>query len=127
MASDPFYALAELFQFTANSEAQFLKFIETQLEQYQASAAIGELQSLHSSMESTGTILRRHIRTLEENALSIEQRGTTNWHPESVPTLESQSMAEDILRDFQYLLFRAHKPEKICMDRTTLTGNQLNS
>lgn len=121
MASDPFYALSELFRFAADSEAQFLNFVETQLDRQQASEAIIEQHSFHSIMD----ILRRHIQTLEENVSSIEHREMTNWHPESVPTPRSQSMAEDLLRDFQYLLNRAHRLESTCLALKAMAENQM--
>lgn len=121
MASDPFYALSELFRFAADSEAQFLNFVETQLDRQQASEAIIELHSFHSTMD----ILGRHIQTLKENVSSIEHRGMTNWHPESVPTPQSQSMTEDLLRDFQYLLSRAHKLESTCVALRAMAENQM--
>lgn len=120
MASDPFYALAEVIRFAADSEAQFLNFMEAQLEKQRASAAIVQSRSFHSTMDYTITILRRHIQTLEENVNSIDHRGMTNWRPKTVPTAQSQSTAEDLLRDFQYLLHRARNLERSCVDLTTL-------
>lgn len=127
MAADPFYALAELFRFVADSEAQFLNFLKTQIEQQQASAATVELQAFHTAMDYTKAILRRHIEALEENVYTIECRKKTNWHPESVPTAQSQSMAEDLLLDFKYLLYSAQKLERSCVDLTTVVTKQKDS
>lgn len=127
MASDPFYALAELFRFVADSEAQFLNFLETQIEQQQVSAATVELQAFHTAMDYTKAILRRHIEALEENVSTIEHREKTNWHPGSVPTAQSRSMAEDLLRDFKYLLYSAQKLERTCVDLTTVAANRKDS
>lgn len=127
MASDPFYALAELFRFVADSEAQFLNFLETQIEQQQAHAATVELQAFYTVMDYTKVILRRHIEALEENVSTIEHREKTSWHPGSVPTAQSQSMAEELLRDFKYLLYSAKKLERTCVDLTTVAANRKDS
>lgn len=92
--------------------------------QQRASAAIVQSRSFHSTMDYTITILRPHIQTLEENVNSIDHRGMTNWRPKTVPTAQSQSMAEDLILDSQYLLHPARNLERSCVDLTTLAGIQ---
>lgn len=110
MKVDPFYALHELFEFSASSELQFLNLIEDKLgpeTTYEILAkAIPSLSNLLYHLE----ILQAHARRLTETIQKIKCRGNSQWpHAPEDTDLDKKAKesANILLRDYEFLLAKA--------------------
>ena len=123
-AADPFYALGDLFNFAATSEAQFLNMIEKKT-YAEMSQNMNETEkkdhSQHawtlSNLFSAKSVLDSHIGRLKENVISIKNRGgfhRTKGVDDDKQRLEIDTAADALLTDFKYLLEKAQKLFDAC-------------
>jgi len=132
--SDAFYALSEMFAFTASAESQFLNMVEQKIVSEMDRALDAEevekaKEEKHSSTLSNllynKKILDEHVRRLKENIASIKTRGGPKWQKASgQKQCEKVTMTADLLlNDFEYLLERAKTLSKSCDRGMDIAGN----
>ena len=105
LGTDPFYALIELFQFAANAEGLFLATIDPKISAETGYDSVNQQQSTLSNHLYFQNILREHAERLRENIDTIKRRGHHSWPRVSHEDLraKSESAAEALLKDFDYL------------------------
>lgn len=107
-ATDPFYALGEIFQFSANSQQQFLNMIEAKLRIYTAKGPEHDHEVL-SHLKYTQQILYSRISDVKRILMSIENVRRPSWMKSNTETgKEKAEIAYNaIQRDFKHLLDHA--------------------
>ena len=117
MKVDPFYALHELFEFSAASELQFLNLVEHKLRpETNYEILFQEAPSLSNLLYHL-EILQAHTRRLSETIQKIKCRGSSQWPhaPENSDldrkAKESQSQ---LLKDYEFLLYKAKLLANLC-------------
>lgn len=90
MAIDPFYAITELFKFSASSEVQFLNMIDSKLSSDEGYASLKKEDPTLANLLYYQEILRAHIIRLKDNLSVIESRGNfrsfANSSSDNVPS-----------------------------------------
>jgi Mg2+ and Co2+ transporter CorA len=113
MAVDPFYALTELFEFTAASEAEFLGGVKDNLDDMDH---LGEAADAHSSSAIAQSyllysrkILEHHMQNIEEALDFIKGRSSLKWPRSRDPNYQrkAENTSVRLQRDFEYLLRQA--------------------
>lgn len=79
MNLDPFYALHDLFSFSASSELQFLNLIESKVQPETGYAILSLEKPSLSNLLYSQEILQAHMQRLRENIETIKLRGGPNW------------------------------------------------
>ncbi|KAL6895042.1 hypothetical protein GGI43DRAFT_411708 [Trichoderma evansii] len=107
-ATDPFYALGEIFQLSANSQQQFLNMIEAKLRIYTAKEPEDDHEVL-SHLKYTQQILYSRISDIKRVLMSIENVRRPSWMKSNTESgMEKAEIAYNaIRRDFKHLLDHA--------------------
>ncbi|PNP40643.1 hypothetical protein TGAMA5MH_07642 [Trichoderma gamsii] len=107
-AADPFYALGEIFQLSANSQQQFLNMIDAKLRTYSAKGPEYGHEIL-PHLKYTQQILYSRILDIKRVLMSIENTLRPAWAKSNSQTgREKAQIAYDtIQRDFKHLLDHA--------------------
>jgi hypothetical protein len=132
MKVDAFYALDEVFRFSASSHQQLLNLMEKKIGPEAGYSSLEEEQPTLSNLLYFQEILDSRIVHLKENVEVLERRGGVNWP--RVPKLEKQDQhqhqckradmaAEALLYDFEHLLERAIKLSERCTRGTSIIMN----
>jgi CorA-like Mg2+ transporter protein len=126
---DPFYAMHELFSFTASSELQFLNLIDNKLGPETGYAILSQKTPSLSNLLYTQEILQAHIEHLYENIETIKRKGSPDW-PKTPENSELSKIADAaaslLLRDFEFLLAKAETLSKRCERGTSVIMNNAN-
>jgi Mg2+ and Co2+ transporter CorA len=129
MQNDPFYALHELFSFSASSELQYLNLIDEKLGPEMGWAILAEETPSLSNLLYNREMLQTHIRQLKENIEIIKCRGSNHW-PHALIDSDMSRKADDaanlLLRDFEFLLAKAENLSKRCDAGMTVVMNNAN-
>ncbi|CZR51487.1 uncharacterized protein PAC_01363 [Phialocephala subalpina] len=130
MASDPFYALNEVFTFVVSSELSFLRTISSDLdiEFEEAEEKLGQGCCVVTLMHYQ-QLLERQIHRTEETLNFIENRHKLGWPKLENPKLENPGDiavgAEAKLKlDFDYLLREGRRQKKRCKRRLENQNSQ---
>jgi hypothetical protein len=111
MSSNPFYALTELFAFTAFSEVQFLNMIEAKLKQE------GEFTIIDNLLYNK-KVLEEHVHNIGETVSFIKLYQENDLSRLSSLSGEAQekvlASTKMLLRDFEYLHERAKQLSTYC-------------
>ncbi|KAL7893987.1 hypothetical protein HDV63DRAFT_407351 [Trichoderma sp. SZMC 28014] len=107
-AQDPFYALGEVFQFSANSQQQFLNMIDAKLRIYTTKGPEHDYEIL-PHLKYTQQILYSRILDIRRVLMSIENTLRPAWAKSNSETgKEKAEIAYNtIQRDFKHLLDHA--------------------
>ncbi|KAL7781015.1 hypothetical protein V8C43DRAFT_299193 [Trichoderma afarasin] len=107
-AVDPFYALTEVFQFSANSQQQFLNMIDTKIRIYTSQASQKDHEIL-PHLKYTQEILYSRIQDIKRVLRSIENTARPVWAKSNCDTgmKKADIAAAAIRRDFEDLLDHA--------------------
>ncbi|KAL8939595.1 MAG: hypothetical protein Q9216_003275, partial [Gyalolechia sp. 2 TL-2023] len=122
MATDSFYALHELFCFSASSLSQYFNMLESKLNSDTKAQASSQQVTDISSFLYRQSILERHAGHLRETIAVIETRSglyrtqSTYTSKESFP----QQAARTLLVDYRQLLARADNLSKQCQRQVSL-------
>jgi CorA-like Mg2+ transporter protein len=115
MASDPFYAMNDLFKFVAYSEIQFLNMIEAKVAEETGHLSLAK-QSQLSNLLNSHDVLESHARRLRSNIETIKFRGSPDW-PKATDTAllrKAEAAAQSLLRDYEHLLSRTESLSARC-------------
>lgn len=126
---DPFYALHELFAFSASSKLQFLNLVNEKLGPETGYAILAEETPSLSNLLYSQEMLCEHIQRLKENIETIKCRGSSQWpHApnNSVLGTKASEAADLLLRDFEYLLAKAEILSKRCVTGMSVIMNNAN-
>ena len=119
MACDPFYAVHELFLFSAFSEVQFLNMIATKLQHSPGH----DLTSLLYTQE----VLDAHTDRLRLNLQTIKSRGGPAWSAlyAQVSMQESAlAAAQSLQDDYEHLIQRSERLSARCKDKMNILMNK---
>lgn len=107
-AADPFYALGEVFQFSANSQQQFLNLIDAKLRIYSAKGPEHD-QEILSHLKYTQQILYSRISDIKHVFMSIENTLRPAWAKadSEMGRVKAEIAYNTIQRDFKHLLDHA--------------------
>lgn len=133
-AADSFYALSEIFAFTAASESQLLDLMRAKIlpemgMTLEQPTTISPSQDLHSSTLSNllynKAILDEHIQRLKENVRSIKRYGGPGWHrsTEKEQRRKVKAVNDMIKEDFESLLEQAKILSSHCDRGINIAGN----
>jgi hypothetical protein len=107
MATDPFYAMSELFKFCASSESQFLNMVESVLAPDTGFKVLDQGVLTLANLLYHQEILEEHALTLRELVGVIKNRGGLDWPKCPISQRErSEAAASRLLKDFEHLLSR---------------------
>lgn len=124
MAQDPFYALAELFEFSASSHNQFLNMMETLIAEDIHSFAKHPDVSF-ANLSHHKVLLDEHLKYLPTAISSLRHRGGS-WWPRATDSAADEVVNETIqnlLPDFEHLLELTQRLSARCVEGTTLIIN----
>jgi hypothetical protein len=122
MASDPFYALSEVFALTASSEKQFLDLVEFKLEQ--ANAAPGKTG--HDDLENLrylNTLLYQHVRRIQCTISFISNANHAKW-PKADDDVTRRSRKQ-VEQDHQHLYEHATTLYQRCQSEIAVLMNSI--
>lgn len=126
---DPFYALHEIFSFSAASELQYLNLIDEKLGPETGWAILDEEIPSLSNLLYNREVLHTHIQQLKENIETIKCRGCNQW-PRALTNSDLGRKADEaaniLLRDFEYLLTKAENLSKRCDAGMAVVMNNAN-
>ncbi|RHZ70337.1 hypothetical protein CDV55_108290 [Aspergillus turcosus] len=127
IAKSPFYALHEIFSFVASSENQFLNMLESKIrKELDAQTLVGQKNPTLSHLLYNQQVLDRHIQRLRENLTFIRRFTPASPHHESEQDDEAAISAEEILRDYEYLLSGATTLSEQCNRGMQVVMNNAN-
>ena len=112
MAKDAFYCLAEILDFAATSQMEFLNLIDLKLDQYVSLPATEDFKVL-PNLKYTKKIVYRYIQKTERllcdirNAASSESRWPKASSADHAKSEKARITAQRIERDYEHLLKRA--------------------
>lgn len=108
MASDPFYAMNDLFQFVAYAEVQFLNMMEATVAEETGYLSLTKESQLTNLLHSHD-VFEAHAKRLRQNVETIRFRGGPDWPRTTDAALyqKREAAAESLLRDYEHLLSRA--------------------
>ena len=115
MAQDPFYALHDIFRFSAFTTAQLLNLIQSKIQlELDHSALIDLERQTVSNVVYNRRILERHVSYLKEVLMFVETRVDGYWpiHPD--PDKLALVAINRLIIDFKYLLAKAEDLIKEC-------------
>lgn len=122
---DAFYALSELFAFSAFSENQFLNLI-TSLVDKEQDPPMDKMQASLLNLQYWKTTLEAHMQKQQAAISCISSRGAPKWpratDDEHVKVIEET--AQRLLQDYNHLLMRAQTLRAHCVDLTALLMNK---
>ncbi|KAL8791630.1 MAG: hypothetical protein Q9195_005779 [Heterodermia aff. obscurata] len=118
LASDPFYALHDLFRFAANSEVQFLNLMEAKIADETSHNSLNREKPTLTNLLFFQELLETHLAQLRRNVKVIEQRESLHW-PRTTVEPQNQlrattAAAEELLEDAKYLETHATALLKRC-------------
>jgi Mg2+ and Co2+ transporter CorA len=124
MKVDAFYALSELFFFSASSTCQFLNLIEKQINN-QEHPILPHLQNCFDNLQYTKEVLEELLGDIELLLGSIAARGTLKWPKASLPAHVEivNRMAETLLEDYRHIEIRIKRLSTRCSAGMTLIMN----
>jgi hypothetical protein len=129
MKADPFYALDDLFRFSAFQYQQFLNMMEEKMGPETGHSSLDQEQPTLSNLLYFQEILDLHVVLLEENVEVIKRRGGTKWPRVSEQCQHQHSKAESaagsLSDDFEYLLKRAISLSERCTRGTSIMMNNV--
>ncbi|KAK1240210.1 hypothetical protein MKX08_007652 [Trichoderma sp. CBMAI-0020] len=105
-ATDPFYALGEVFQFSANSQQQFLNMIDAKLRIYSAKGPEDDYEIL-PHLKYTQQLLYSRISDIKRVLMSIENTLHPAWAKSKIREDKAKRAYDTIQRDFKHLLDHA--------------------
>ena len=119
LAADPFYALSELFSFAADSEAQFLNMLESDVQrELDHPKLVAQRSPTLSNLLFNQQALDRHVEQVRQTLTMINER---SWsQPTSRVSLGEEQQnaigttAARLSRDFQALIDRAQVLSRQC-------------
>jgi Mg2+ and Co2+ transporter CorA len=127
MAVDPFYALTELFEFTASSEVDLLNVIKAKVDDLLETSEGGNpVTTLSQSyLLYSHQILEHHVHHIKEALHFIKGRTSLKWPHSQNPNLDrkAESKATRLERDFEYLLSRAELLRAQCERKMNIMMN----
>ncbi|KAI9930215.1 hypothetical protein ASPWEDRAFT_167883 [Aspergillus wentii DTO 134E9] len=125
MAEDPFYALSELFIFSAFSISQFLNMVDVKVTSETGLGVVSHQQFKTHNLGYHKELLEKLARRLEETGRNIEQRGSPLW-PRSVGVDQKSTevAVSRLYRDYEVLLHRTNSLIKRCKDGMLMKMNQ---
>lgn len=125
MKNNAFYALHELFLFSANSICQFLNMIDEKLSAEAEHQTMEIRQYSLSNLFHYQDILDRQIMQLRETIRIIKARGDSTW-PRSVVKADVdivEAFAESLLEDYEELHHRAQTLSARCKGSMAMVMN----
>ena len=127
LSKDPFYALNNLFRFTAQSEALALSTLEVIIDADARVESANHEWSTLSNLLFFQSLLKEHEMRLRENIEVIKRRGHQSWphisSSEGSLYAKAEAAAEALLKDFEYLLERAKSLAERCTQGTNIIMN----
>ncbi|KAF2170767.1 hypothetical protein M409DRAFT_63836 [Zasmidium cellare ATCC 36951] len=122
---DAFYALSEIFAFSAFSENQFLNLLASTIEQ-ERNLPIRKMQASLANLQVFKDVLEAHIEKQKALVTLIESRARLKWPQATDPTQSAtvDAVADDLLENFKHLKTRAENLRAQCVDMSNLTINQ---
>ncbi|KAL8963644.1 MAG: hypothetical protein Q9193_000113 [Seirophora villosa] len=126
LATDPFYALHELFVFSAFSLSQYFNMLESKLDSETKAQASSQQVIDISNLLYLQDILERHAGRLRETIATIETRSSLSRTSSSKPSAETvpQQAARTLLVDYEQLLARAETLSNRCHAQVSLHMNR---
>jgi len=121
---DALYGLSELYTFVADSENQFLNFMESHvlvtLRNFH-----GQEEFAQSSLRYGKALLQEHIQNIQEMLRPLRYEGKGKWPQASkAPYVEVARVSKsDLLSDFECLLQKASALTKRCIEGQALIVN----
>jgi Mg2+ and Co2+ transporter CorA len=127
MKQDPFYAIHELFAFSAASEAQFLNMFETRINYASKTSHLDNKEPTLPELKTLMEIMNRHLWRLEENISILKRRGSPGWPQAEHLDLRktADTAADNLLRDFEFLAERAKSLNHVCKFYMSVIMNDL--
>lgn len=128
MATDPLYALTEVFNITTASVNQYLNLIEHKLAGFTDDEHYDDFDML-SNLRYSKDILYRQQRQLEQvNAwLKLHKlRGGTGWRTTSEEDPKAFQAAESVVQRYEYLQTRVKTLQAQCQDAISNLMNNIN-
>ena len=128
MATDPLYALTEVFNVTTASMNQYLNLVEHKLAGFTDDAHYDDFDML-SNLRYSKDILYRQQRQLEQvNAwLKLHQlRRGTGWRTTSEEDPKASQAAESVIQRYDYLHTRVKTLQAQCQDAISNLMNSIN-
>ncbi|KID59429.1 Mg2+ transporter protein, CorA-like/Zinc transport protein ZntB, partial [Metarhizium brunneum ARSEF 3297] len=128
MASDPLYALTEVFNVTTASVNQFLNLIEHKLSGFTDDEHYDDFDML-SNLRYSKDVLYRQQRQLEQVSAwpKLHQLlGGIGWRTTSTEDPKASQAAKSILQRYEYLQTRVQKLQAQCQDAISNLMNNIN-
>lgn len=109
MIADPFYAMHEIFKFSAHSESQFLNMVESVIAPETGFNVLHQGVLTLSNLLYHQEILEAHAISLREQVDVIKRRGGQEWKSRCTPAQRerTEAAAIQLQKDFEDLLSRA--------------------
>ncbi|KAI9775354.1 MAG: hypothetical protein M1839_001270 [Geoglossum umbratile] len=116
LSCNAFYALTDLFKFTAFSEVQFLNMMETKLTEETDFSTINSRHSpTLSNILYSKKILDQHVQQIDETISSIKAHNRAGFRADQPELdMEASIAAARLLKDFEYLSERAKMLSVYC-------------
>ncbi|KAI1448212.1 hypothetical protein F5Y02DRAFT_414944 [Annulohypoxylon stygium] len=125
-ASDPFYALDEVFRLQAASEHQFLNLMEEKAQKQDQNE--GNHQRSISEIHGIKKLVDQHRRHLCDMLKTIEARGGSTWQRptnlEQKQVEKTEQAARQLEQTFKSLIDDAEAVSRICKDEMEMLSNQ---
>jgi Mg2+ and Co2+ transporter CorA len=114
MLEDPFYALDEIFRFSAASHAQFLNLIDSKLQESATERNWSNLDVTH--IHYLLRLLEEHAEHLRQTHSIITSRDGLGWPKPTDHNLRQKHalLATDLARDFEFLIHRSQVLTAMC-------------
>ena len=122
---DAFYAVSEIFAFSAFAENQFLNLLASIIEK-ERNLPLRKKQASLANLQVFRDELEAHIEKQKAVITFIESRARLKWPQATEPNQAAvvNAVAEGLLEDFNHLLTRSNNLRAQCMDMTTMIINQ---
>jgi Mg2+ and Co2+ transporter CorA len=120
--SDAMYALTEVFTFVANSENQFLNFMESHVDD-EIEATDQRMELTVANLEHTKSLLDDHANRLDNILFLVTNRGSSRWPRTETHIGVAEEAISTLSIDFKSLLKRSGLLAKRCVDGIEAIGS----
>lgn len=130
MMMDPFYAVNDLFRFSAFSEVQFLNLMEAKVKQEIGHSSLSKEKPTLSNLLYYQELVDAHLSYLCATAEVIKHQGGLRWPHVSEQNRrqheKGKAATESLLKDFKYLMQRAESLLSRCAKGMNVIMNDVN-
>lgn len=118
MASDPFYALHDLYRFAMSADIQLLNLIELYVRMDTSHESLKNDNLSISNLVYYRELLEDYLSRLQENTEVVRRRGGSLWprvsENDRASYAKADAAADALLRDCEHLQRRAHSIRESC-------------